>query len=135
MKLNREEILGIVGVLVHTMDLDRRATQDEVVFIDRFLERVGISQGERAGLIAEAREHEDVDDHVRRITSRRARIYAMQQTLLLALADGDYHKVERVGLESLAERFGLEEVLFEELEGWALEGAEWQIRGAALLAR
>jgi uncharacterized membrane protein YebE (DUF533 family) len=135
MKLAREEMLGIAGVLVHTMDLDRRASQDETVFVDRYLDRIGVPEGDREAVVAEARGHEDVDDHVRRIQSRQARIYALQQALLLALADGEYKRVERRGLKALAERLGIDDVLFEDLERWATEGAAWQIRGAALLAR
>ncbi len=135
MKLDRDEMLGIVGVLVHTMDLDQRAAQDEVFFLDRFLDRVGFAGEERAKLIDQARSGASLEDHVRRLESRRARVYAMQQTLLLALADGDYRVLERAALKSLAERLSIDEVLFEDLERWAIEGADWQIRGAALLAR
>jgi hypothetical protein len=135
MQLNRDEILGILGVLVHTMDLDHETSDDEVVFLDRFLDRMKIDPDCGAALIAQARSTEDLDEHVSLIKSRPARIYAMQHTLLLALADGEYRNLERAGLKILAERLSIDDVLFEDLERWALDGAEWQIRGAALLAR
>lgn len=135
MKLERGEIMGIVGLLVHTMDLDAKAGQDEMLFVNRFLERVGIPLEARAGLIEEARAVSGFEEHVRAIESRRARLYAMQQVLLLALSDGEYRQLERAALQRLAESLCIEDVLFEELESWAIEGAGWQIRGAALLAR
>lgn len=135
MKLEREEVRGIFGVLVHVMELDHERSQDERHFLNRFLEAIGHSREELEAIATEVREHPDIDWHVARITSRRGRIYALQQALLLALSDGDYQVVEREGLARLAERLGIDEVLFEDLEKWALEGATWQIRGAALLAR
>lgn len=135
MKLEREEVRGIFGVLVHTMDLDHERSQDERHFLLRFLEAIGRDAEELEVILREVREHPDMEWHVERIRSRKGRIYALQQALLLALSDGHYKVVERAGLAKLADRLGVDEVLFEDLERWALEGAGWQIRGAALLAR
>jgi len=135
MKLEREEVKGIFGVLVHTMDLDHARSDDERVYLMRFLDALGQRGVDLEPLIEELVEHPDVGWHVDRIRSRKGRVYALQQALLLALSDGSYRVVERRGLQLLAERLGIDGVLFEQLEAWAMEGSEWQIRGAALLAR
>ena len=135
MKLEKEEVKGIFGVLIHTMDLDHARSEDERAFLARFLTAIGQQGLDLEELAREVKEHPDVDWHVARIASRKGRIYALQQALLLALADGDYQVVERDGLKALAEKLGIDDVLFEAIEKWAMEGAAWQIQGAALLAR
>ncbi len=135
MKLTREEVRGVFGVLIHTMDLDHQRSQDERHFLMRFLEAISKEPEDLEPMINDLKEHTAFETHVARIESRKARVYAMQQGLLLALSDGDYRLVEREGLRQLADRLGIDEVLFDELERWALEGSAWQIHGAALLAR
>lgn len=135
MKLERDEVKGIFGVLVHTMDLDHERSQDERHFLLRFIDAISRDPEELEALLEDVRKHPDVEWHVGRIESRKGRIYALQQALLLALSDGDYRVVERDGLQLLARTLDVDEVLFEDLERWAMDGAQWQIHGAALLAR
>ena len=122
-------------MLIHTMDLDHQRSQDERLFLMSFLEAISKEPEDLEPMINDLKGHTSIDEHVQRIESRKARVYALQQGLLLALSDGDYRLVEREGLRQLADRLGIDEVLFDELERWALEGSAWQIHGAALLAR
>ena len=117
------------------MDLDHQRSQDERLFLMSFLEAISKEPEDLEPMINDLKGHTSIDDHVQRIESRKARVYALQQGLLLALSDGDYRLVEREGLRQLADRLSIDEVLFDELERWALEGSAWQIHGAALLAR
>lgn len=135
MKLTRQEVRGVFGVLIDTMDLDHQRSQDERQFLMSFLEAISKEPEDLEPMIHDLRDHTSIDENVARIESRKARVYALQQGLLLALSDGDYRLVEREGLRQLADRLSIDEVLFDELERWALEGSAWQIRGAALLAR
>jgi len=125
----------VFGVLVHTMDLDDRRSEDERHFLMRFLEALSGNPAELDAILEDVRSGRSISEHVALIESRKGKIYALQQALLLALSDGEYQRVERQGLQQLAAQLELDELIFEELEKWAAEGAAWQIRGAALLAR
>lgn len=126
----RQAFVEALLVLAHA---DGAVDLSESVFIQRVLDSADLEDEELEAARKVLEAPPPAEQLLKRLPNARSRKLLLQQLVLLAHVDGEYHEDERARVHEIATHAEVSEAWLGELEAWAAEGAAWKVRGEALL--
>jgi uncharacterized tellurite resistance protein B-like protein len=126
--------VGFVKALLALADADGNVDLSESSFIQRVIESAGITDEQifegRSVLLGKI----DLVDVLSDIKEEPVAKLLIQQLVLLAHVDGEYHENEKALILSTVEHFKLDLSWLTEVEAWACEGMTWLQKGRKLIS-
>ncbi len=126
-QLSRDESEALVELLVFLAHADGRVDPSEVAFINGFAAAHGVVANVDAPPA-------DLERATARLTTRAAKVVALQELVRIGLCDGSFDEAERRGVVRIAAACGLEPDIVPRVEAWVRDGLAWVTRGEGMLS-
>jgi len=123
--LEEKEKNALMGLLVNIAKADGNIDEAEKDFLEKYANEHGVDLNIESNV--------SISDSCRQISSKKAKVVAMQEIIKLAIVDGNYDEAEKAGAMAIAEMLGIENDKFKEIEKWVLDGQQWVKRGIEML--
>lgn len=123
--------LPFIKALAHIALADDSVTIDEKRMVTQYADAWGLSEGVTADLEDTLRSgvSQSLDALVASFSESGTRFLLVQELMRLSHADGTYGDAERREIAVLAQRLGMNEEQFREVEKWVGRGRAWEMPG------
>ena len=123
--------LPFIKALAYIALADDSVTIDEKRMVTQYAEAWGLGEGVTADLEDTLRSgtRESLDALVASFSESGTRFLLVQELMRLSHADGTYGDAERREIAVLAQRLGMSEEQFREVEKWVGRGRAWEMPG------
>lgn len=125
--------VSMIKALLSLAGKDGAVDLSESGFIQRVIEDAGLTDSQFDEARKVFREKPTRESLLEPIKAAGKGRLLIQQLLLLAHVDGEYHSNEKAVIQDSSAYFGFDKEWFETIEKWAQEGSDWWARGMGLL--
>jgi uncharacterized tellurite resistance protein B-like protein len=127
-RVKETDRLPFLKALAHIAAVDDSVTLDEKKMVESYTEAWGLEAEaqQQVQRILEAQQSVSLDALAAEFSETGTRFLLMQELMRLSYADGTYGNAERKEIAAIAQRLGMGERQFREVEKWVGRGQAWE---------